>query len=100
MGLGYIDYGGILTDLPFDQFLDHLREVKGARVYDIDEDARTCKVGLALPDGETELTAIINVLEESYLDTPDIPEVTPPCYLQFKDVIEAYQLAFEVTRLD
>ena len=100
MGLGYIDYGGILTDLPFGQFLEHLREVKGARVYDVNKDARTCKVGLALPDGETELTAIINVLEESYLDTPDIPEVTPPGYLKFRDVIAAYQLAFEETQPD
>jgi len=59
------------------------------RVFD--REGTKFKISLAMPDEANDMIAVVNLRrEESYLDVPTTPEVTPPAYLKINDILRSY----------
>lgn len=82
-----------LTTIDVKGLVEKLAEIEGVRVFSLEEEAGTFRVGMKLPDGVNELTATVNVREdESYFDADKTPEKTPPSYLKVERVLLDYNL--------
>lgn len=88
----HVDYG-TMDNLPLDTFIKELEALEGVRVYEVDQTAKTCMVGMELPDKESELGIIVDIMgDASRIDSEQIPLVTPASFLQVRKVFMRYDL--------
>ncbi|MBM3233399.1 hypothetical protein FJZ18_04505 [Candidatus Pacearchaeota archaeon] len=71
-----------LEDIDVTKVIEELENISGVRVFDEDLRAGIFYIGMELPDGKSELTALVEIYEDrAYFLKEGVPETTPPSYV-------------------